>query len=121
MTRDILFRAKPKDKETIIGSDFYYGDLIHYPNANIFCIRQQETGSQLEVIPETVGQFTGLTDKNGKRIFEDDILKSELGWIFRVTWNNENARFIGLSSKNQLIYVGREPKAVVIGNIHDED
>ena len=73
--REILFRGKPTDKETIIGNDFFYGDLIHYYTGGL-AIRQQETGTELEVQANTVGQYTGLTDKNGEKIFEKQISKN---------------------------------------------
>ena len=73
----------------------------------------------INIDKKTIGEFTGLTDKKGVEIYENDILKSELDWIFAVKWDTENARFIGYSPTNQIIYVGREPKATVIGNIFD--
>ena len=39
MIREILFRGKPIYEETIIGNDFYYGDLCHYANGEV-TIRQ---------------------------------------------------------------------------------
>lgn len=65
--REILFRGKAKDGK------WYFGDLVQFKSGYVY-IQSKEEGESNYVIPETVGQFTGLTDKNGKKIFEHDIV-----------------------------------------------
>lgn len=72
MNREILFRGKRKD-----NNKWVYGYLYRLSERlNPFIMFVNSNAESHEVILETVGQFTGLTDKNGNKIFEGDIVKS---------------------------------------------
>lgn len=119
--REILFIGKRVD-----NGEWVVGDLIHRQiwKCSLTIIRVSDDGfdhyEEYEVIPETVGQFTGLTDKNGKKIFEGDIIAKGFE-LYEVRWNPEQVRW-GIYSGNYEV-AGftkfSEPYFEVIGNIYD--
>lgn len=115
--REILFRGKPVNKADYILNEnmqfsvgffknrFAYGSLIVKHNkyyiyvgvagVSINNLINNTTATFVEVIPETVSQYTGLKDKNGNKIFEGDILKADYDndSYYRVAWDSTDLHF----------------------------
>src|SRR5690554_3702950 len=122
--REILFRGIVLENNKWNGK-WIYGDLIH----NVDCkkIREQEIeinhiAKSFIIDENTLGQFTGLLDKNGNKIFDGDIVKTkyidELGYVI---YNDENTSF-EICFKNHSETLGLlnySYELEIVGNIHD--
>lgn len=124
MTREIKFRGKRID-----NGKWAYGYYVISSGHGL--IREGDSGSWIwTVIPETVGQFTGLKDMDDKESYEADIVKDYYGDLYVIRWSNDWGGFClakpnGRFADGQIYYSSHNPiysglgSHIIVGNIHE--
>lgn len=113
------FRGKRID-----NGEWVYGDICHHDGKVSHIGQHPADGSMLvyDLIPETVGQYVELKDKNDKEIYEGDIVRFEnAGMFYECRWNPYRVEFAWYYENNYIYPVGDMRQGLtVIGNIYEQ-
>lgn len=118
MGREILFRGKSKKT-----GEWFFGNLFDKDNSGRTHICTTAKGC-LDIDPETVGQYAGLTDKNDKRIYDGDIVINKnlhsKKWVVEYRTDSEYVGFVLVEvGKSGISYFTSWAEVEIMGNIYD--
>lgn len=131
--RTIKFRARRKNGEWVVGN-FIHHFATCFKNKERYSIflpkPKNDNGGYWvqDILPDTIGQYTGLKDANGAEIYEGDIVRRKYDNHLYVVIIHKNVYYASIEVRNGEVYggfplhplVSQDRKSIeIVGNIHD--